>query len=170
MDGTNPGRASLETSEKAIGKRDAMTDCILCRLTTREEEVSIVHEDGATVTLMDLQPVLPGHMLVVPKTHASGLSDLAPEDGERLFRAAQIAAAALRRSGLRCEGVNLFLADGAAAGQEIFHVHLHVWPRYVGDGFELRPPPGYSVRPRAELDGAAAAIRQAWQPTPDLDE
>jgi diadenosine tetraphosphate (Ap4A) HIT family hydrolase len=98
----------------------------------------------------------------VPRTHATFLADLDPEDGAEIFRAGQRAAAALRASTIRCEGVNLFLADGAAAGQEVFHVHLHVIPRYEGDGFGLRLPSDYSVRPRAELDEAAAALRQSW--------
>ena len=111
---------------------------------------------------MDIQPVVRGHMLVVPRAHAPYLADLDPEDGAAVFRAGQLAAAAVRASSLRCEGVNFFLADGEAAGQEIFHVHLHVIPRYEGDGFGLRLPPDYSVRPRAELDEAAEAIRVGW--------
>ena len=85
------------------------------------------------------------------------LADLDPEDGAAVFETGRRAAAALRASSLRCEGVNLFLADGEAAGQEVFHVHLHVLPRYEGDGFGLRMPPDYSMRPRAELDEAAGA-------------
>ena len=84
-----------------------------------------------------------------------------------MFRVAQAAAASLRTSVLRCEGVNLFLADGEAAGQEEDHVHLHVWPRATGDGFALRLPPDYSVRPRAELDAAAEALRRSWPSPPD---
>ena len=139
-----------------------MNDCLLCRLVSREAEVSIVHEDERTVTLMDIQPVVRGHMLVMPRRHAAYLADLDPEDGAQVFRIGQFAAAALRSSTLRCEGVNFFLADGEAAGQEIFHVHLHVFPRYQGDGFGLRLPPDYSVRPRAELDEAARAVRESW--------
>jgi histidine triad (HIT) family protein len=138
-----------------------MTDCLLCQLVGREAEVSVVHEDELTVTLMDLQPIVRGHMLVIPRSHAAGLAELDPEIGAQLFRVGQVAALALRNSILRCEGVNLFLADGEAAGQEIFHVHLHVFPRFVGDGFGLRFPPGYSVRQRAELDQAAESLRAA---------
>jgi histidine triad (HIT) family protein len=137
-----------------------MTDCLLCRLGRREVEVSMVHE--WTVVFMDIQPVVPGHMLVVPRAHAPFLADLQPEDGARLFRVGQQAAAALRESDLRCDGVNFFLADGAAAGQEIFHVHLHVFPRYEGDGFGLRFPPDYSIRPRDELDRVAAVLIDVW--------
>jgi diadenosine tetraphosphate (Ap4A) HIT family hydrolase len=111
---------------------------------------------------MDLRPVTPGHLLVVPRAHADGLAGLDPEDGAQMFRVAQVAAAAMRRSSLRCEGVNLFLADGEAAGQEVFHVHLHVVARFDGDEFGLLLPTDYGVRPRRELDVAAAALRDAW--------
>jgi histidine triad (HIT) family protein len=71
---------------------------------------------------------------------------------------------ALRRSGLRCEGVNLFLADGEAAFQDVFHLHLHLFPRFAGDQFTVSAD--WSVRPdRAELDTVAAMIRQAF---PDM--
>jgi diadenosine tetraphosphate (Ap4A) HIT family hydrolase len=100
-------------------------------------------------------------VLVVPNVHAAGLTELPAETAAHLMRVAQRVAAALRASGLRCEGVNLFLADGAAAMQEIFHAHLHVFPRYRGDGFGLRFGPHYTERPRAELEDAAARIRRA---------
>lgn len=73
-------------------------------------------------------------------------------------------AGALRRSGLRCEGVNLFLADGEAAFQEVPHAHLHVFPRFEGDGFRLAGRWG-SNPPRAELDANAAAIAAALATT-----
>ena len=96
--------------------------------------------------------------------HASNLAELDPEDGAELFRVCQRAAEALRSSTLRCEGANLFLADGEAAGQDVFHVHLHVIPRHADDGFGLRLPDDYSIRPRAELDETAAALRGSWSP------
>jgi diadenosine tetraphosphate (Ap4A) HIT family hydrolase len=139
-----------------------VSDCLFCRLVAGDGEVSVVEEAERTVTFMDIQPVVRGHVLVVPRAHATFLADLDPEDGAEVFRAGQRAAAALRASSLRCEGVNLFLADGEAAGQDVFHVHLHVIPRYDGDGFGLRVPDDYSLRPRAELDEAAAALRQSW--------
>ena len=141
----------------------AFDGCVFCRLIARELEASVVHEDRRTVALMDIQPVTTGHVLVMPRGHSSSLADLDPADGAQMFRVAQLAAAALRHSGLRCEGVNLLLADGAAAGQDVFHVHLHVFPRFEGDGFGLRYPPAYAVRPRAELDAAASALRDVWR-------
>ena len=137
--------------------------CLFCRLTRREEDVTLVHEDERTVVFMDIQPVVRGHMLVVPRAHAASLADLDPEDGAELFRVGQRAAAALGSSTLRCEGVNLFLADGEAAGQDVFHVHLHVIPRHAGDGFAIRVPDDYSIRPRSELEETAAALRGVWR-------
>ncbi len=142
-----------------------MTDCLFCRLVAGDGEMSLVHEDDRTVVFMDIQPVVRGHVLVVPRRHATSLADLDREDGAAVFRAGQRVAAALRASSFRCEGVNLFLADGEAAGQDVFHVHLHVIPRHDGDGFGLRLPPGYSVRPRTELDEAAADLRRSFSAT-----
>jgi histidine triad (HIT) family protein len=142
-----------------------VSDCLFCRLVAGDGEVSLVEEADRTVTFMDIQPVVRGHALVVPRAHATFLADLDPEDGAEIFHAGQRVAAALRASTLRCEGVNLFLADGEAAGQEVFHVHLHVIPRHRGDGFGLRLPLDYSVRPRVELDEAAAALRQSFSAT-----
>ena len=77
-------------------------------------------------------------------------------------------AAALGTSGVRCEGVNFFLADREAAGQEVFHVHLHVFPRFAGDGFGLKFSPNYFVLPsRADLDDIAKDIREAMRAEPD---
>lgn len=137
-------------------------DCVFCRIIAGELEASIVHEDDRTLAFLDIQPLTPGHLLVVPRRHATSLAALDPQDGAELFRVAQRGAAALQQSELRCEGVNLFLADGAAAGQDVFHVHLHVFARFPGDGFGLQLPPDYAIRPRAELDAAASALRQAW--------
>jgi len=135
---------------------------LFCSLARGDLEASVVHEDDRAVVFMDIQPLVRGHLLVVPRKHAAHLADLDPDDGAHLFRVGQLAASALRASTLRCEGVNFFLADGEAAGQDVFHVHLHVVPRHAGDGFGFRVPPDYSVKPRADLDEAAEAVRRAW--------
>ncbi len=139
-----------------------MTDCLFCSLAAGDAEVSFVYEGKRAVVFMDIEPIVRGHMLVVPRVHAAHLADLDPEDGADLFRVGQRAAAALRSSDVRCEGVNFLLADGEAAGQEIFHVHLHVFARYRGDGFGWRLPPDNSVRPRTELDAVAHLLAEAW--------
>ena len=139
-------------------------ECILCRIVAGTLESSPVYEDEQVLAFMDIQPVTRGHLLVIPKAHAPYLSDLDEELGMSVFRIAQRLAGALRASGLPCEGVNLFLADGEAAFQEVFHVHLHVFPRTVGDGFRIEAD--WQVRPRAELDAAAARVRAALNRSP----
>ncbi|MFH8597376.1 HIT family protein [Streptomyces rimosus] len=86
-----------------------------------------------------------------------GLEDLQEDVGVAVWKVAHRLGRALRRSGLRCEGVNLFLADGEAAFQEVFHVHLHVFPRFAGDPFRMEAD--WRVQERAQLDRAAAAVR-----------
>jgi histidine triad (HIT) family protein len=113
---------------------------------------------------MDIQPVNPGHVLVIPRAHVADLSELDEETGGHMFKVAVRISKALRRSGLRCEGVSLHLADGKAAFQEVFHVHLHVIPRFRGDGFGLKFGPDYGLRPsKEELDMTADKIRAAMR-------
>jgi diadenosine tetraphosphate (Ap4A) HIT family hydrolase len=134
--------------------------CVFCEILAGRAPASIVHRDDRSCALMDILPVNPGHVLVIPVSHAAFLAELVPEAGADLFRVGQRVAAAIRRSDPRCQGVNLLLADGEAAGQEIFHVHLHVIPRYRGDGSGFRfgargaPPPA-----RAALDEIAEKLR-----------
>ncbi len=135
-------------------------NCIFCEILAGRMPVSLVYQDEVCTAFLDIQPVNPGHLLIVPNRHAAFLADLEAETGAQMFRVAQRLAAALRRSGIRCEGVNLFLADGEAAMQDVFHVHLHAFPRYVGDGFGLKLGPHYLQRPeRSVLDALAAQIR-----------
>ena len=136
-------------------------ECIICKLLAGNEPVSFVYRDSDCAAFMDIQPVNPGHILVAPNKHVPSMADLDAETAAHLMLIAHKLTAALRESGLRCEGVNLFLADGEAAGQDVFHVHLHLFPRYRGDGFGLHFGPDYMRRERVELDEAAGRIRQA---------
>ncbi|MFR9750764.1 HIT family protein [Nocardia sp. 004] len=120
---------------------------------------SKVFEDDDVLAFMDIRPMTPGHLLVVPRVPARSLAELDPVIGGKLFQVGQRLAAALRSSEVGCEGVNFFLADGVTAGQEVFHVHLHVIPRTQGDGFGLRGRPTHPQR--ADLDYLAASIRGA---------
>jgi diadenosine tetraphosphate (Ap4A) HIT family hydrolase len=135
--------------------------CVFCKIVAGTAPASIAYADGTAVAFLDISPMTPGHLLVVPRTHAEGLADLDAETGAQLWRVGQRLAAALRRAPIRTDGVNFFLADGAAAGQEVWHVHLHVIPRWRGDGVKL----GYKAgRPaRADLDAHAADLQAAMR-------
>lgn len=139
-------------------------NCIFCKILNGELAASFVYQDSLCSAFMDIQPVNPGHLLIIPNRHAADIASLKPEEGAQMFQLAQELTAALRQSGIKCEGVNFFLADGEAAMQEVFHVHLHVFPRYVGDGFGLKFAPTYFEKPkRDELHQSAEQIKAIHQ-------
>lgn len=113
------------------------------------------------VAFMDVQPITRGHMLVVPREHAILMSDLNETVALRSFRVAR-RLSSIVRSTLGAGGVNLFVADGEIAFQDVPHFHVHVIPRYPNDGFGLTFPERYGQLPsRAELETVASAIRAA---------
>lgn len=136
--------------------------CIYCRIATGELPASVVYEDDYTMAFLDIQPINPGHVLVIPKKHASTLMDLSADDAAHMMVVGQIIDRALNWSDLKCEGVNIFLADGRVAGQDVAHIHLHVFPRFQGDGFELKIDPDSRKPPsREELSENAIKLKQA---------
>ncbi len=139
-----------------------MNGCVFCSIVRGEAPASMVYADDKVMAFLDLQPVNSGHVLVIPKAHFAGLSELDAEIGAHMFKVALRVAEALRHSSIKCEGLNLLLADGEVAFQEIFHVHLHVIPRFRDDGFRLKFGPNYGHKPtRRELDEVAEKIRAA---------
>ncbi len=135
---------------------------IFAKIIQGQVPASFVYQDEKVSAFMDIQPINPGHVLVIPNQEVASLIDLDEETGAHLFRIGHRIAKALRKSGLKCEGVNLFLADGQAAKQDVFHVHLHVFPRFRGDGFRWQFGQNYSNLPkRAELERTAATIKSA---------
>ena len=138
-----------------------MPDCVFCQIVAGASPASVFYEDHIVLGFMTIKPVTPGHALIIPRRHAAYLADLDEETGRHLWTITQRTVAAIRNSGLRCEGINLFLADGQAAGQEVFHLHMHVWARYAGDPFGLAINWGMPPS-RAELDRAAQRIRSAY--------
>jgi diadenosine tetraphosphate (Ap4A) HIT family hydrolase len=92
--------------------RYGAADCIFCAIVAGSAPASIVYDDADLLAFMDIRPVTPGHLLIIPKRHAPFLADLDEATGGRMFAIAMRLAQALRASGLRCEGINLFLADG----------------------------------------------------------
>ena len=137
-----------------------MSECVFCGILDGKRPASFVYRDDRCAAFMDIRPVNSGHLLVVPVRHAAYLADIDADAAADLMRVGHAAAAALRASGLPCEGVNFFLADGEAAMQEVLHVHLHVFPRFRGDGFGLTFSPEYYTRrpERPYLDEMAARL------------
>lgn len=116
-----------------------------------------VYEDEHTLAFMDIMPRADGHCLVIPKAPARGLLDAAPESLEAVIRTVQLVGRAARE-GLRADGLTIQQFNEPAGGQVVFHLHVHVLPRW--DGVPLRPHTG-EMAAREALAGHAAAIRAA---------
>ena len=128
-----------------------MDDCIFCKIIAGQIPASFVYQDDDFVAFLDIRPVNPGHVLLVPRAHASRLIDLpTPILARELPIAARIARGILKITGLR--DFNLLNANGAASGQEVFHHHLHIIPRREGDGMNL------TIQPAMYGDGEAADL------------
>jgi histidine triad (HIT) family protein len=133
-------------------------DCVFCAIVDDRAPASMVYEDEDVIAFLDINPVTPGHLLVVPRKHLPMLADVDEVLAGHLFNVAQRLAAALRASDVRADGINLFYADGKAALQEIFHAHLHVIPRFPDDGFVIDANWGTNPS-RDELDAIVDIIK-----------
>jgi histidine triad (HIT) family protein len=114
-----------------------MEDCIFCKIITGEIAASKVFEDDRVLAFMDLHPINEGHVLVIPKKHSSKFSMVDESDAGRMFQVAQKILKSIEDSPITCEGANLYLSDGSIAGQDVFHSHLHITPRFSGDGYRM---------------------------------
>ena len=134
--------------------------CIFCRIVASEAEASIAYRDDVVTAFMDLNPVTSGHTLVIPNLHSTGLEGVDEATGGRIWEVGRRVALSFEQAGIRAEGANFFLAHNAVAGQTVFHCHLHVIPRYDGDGFGFRHGVfGRGAPKRAELDELASRLR-----------
>lgn len=137
-----------------------MTECVFCGIVRGKIKAVKVYEDEHVIAMMDIKPITTGHMLVVPRKHAEMLTDLEDNIAGEMFIIAKKIGMALKSSKLRCKGVNYLLADGAEAGQDVFHTHLHIIPRYRSDGFYLHMPTHYDKETSVkELEDAATKIK-----------
>ncbi len=143
----------MTTSEVPVAN-----ECVFCQIVAGEGRAAVVYRDERAMAFLVLQPVTPGHLLVIPNQHYAFLGEVPADLAAHVFVVAQRLAGALRSSGLPCEGVNLFLADGEAAFQEVFHVHLHVFARTVGDGFTIDSPAWQQPVPAFDVLVANAAV------------
>lgn len=134
-------------------------DCIFCAILEGRAAASRVAEDADVVAFLDLRQAVPGHVLVVPRTHVETIYELAPDTAAALMRMAVRIARALRAE-FDPPGLNLWQSNGHAGGQEAPHVHLHVQPRQHRDGLFRMYPQGLPVpAARATLDALAARLR-----------
>jgi histidine triad (HIT) family protein len=135
-----------------------MSNCVFCRIVGKEIPAAVVYEDEQTLAFMDAGQVNPGHVLIAAKGHAENLYELTEDQAGALLRTAARVARAIREA-YRPQGLSVYQANGKAAGQTVFHYHMHLVPRHEGDGMALTWPA--KNPPREKLGEYAAAIRTA---------
>ena len=128
-----------------------MPDCLFCKIVAREIPASVVYEDSETLSFLDINPVNPGHTLVIPKKHATDVFEIDEASWGAVMQVVRKVAHAIERS-LSPLGINLAMNNRKGAGQVIFHAHVHVMPRFEGDGHEL-----WKGTPYAEGEAAKVA-------------
>lgn len=134
-----------------------MSDCLFCKIVRKEILAEIVHENGKTIAFLDIKPVNPGHVLVVPKEHHPDFASTPVDQlGAAAAVAQKVAKAAMKALG--APGFNIGVNNGRAAGQLVDHMHLHVIPRFDGDGYHLWHGKAYED---GEMKGVAEKLRAA---------
>lgn len=112
------------------------TRCIFCMIVRGEAPMHRVYEDADTLVFMDIFPVADGHTLVIPKAHAENVYEVDADTLTAIARTSHRVAAAIRAE-LVPDGLMVFQLNGAAAGQTVFHYHMHLLPRRSGDALQL---------------------------------
>lgn len=129
-------------------------DCIFCKIVKGEIPCQKIYEDNKILVFLDINPVHKGHTLIIPKEHHEGIIDM-PDDtlGELAKVAKKISKAVKKATGVA--GFNIVQNNGADAGQDVFHFHMHIIPRLKGDGLGMWP---HQKLPEEEMKDIQEAI------------
>ena len=107
-------------------------DCIFCKILAGEIPSTTVYEDDSFKAILDVNPAARGHVIILPKIHAANLYELPDEVASKIMVVAKKIAIALKET-YHCDGINVLQNNGEASGQTVFHLHVHVIPRFAGD-------------------------------------
>ena len=107
-------------------------NCIFCKILAGEIPSTAVYEDDDFKAILDVNPAARGHVFILPKNHAANIYELPDEDASKIMIVAKKIATAIEKA-YHCDGVNILQNNGEAAGQTVFHLHVHVIPRFKGD-------------------------------------
>ena len=143
--------------EKIAAQREV---CVFCEILSGKLHAGFVYRDERIAALMDLFPIAQGHVIIIPIQHAVSLTEINSSVASVMMEKAHELGKAVMQSDLGPDGFNLFLADGSVAHQTVFHAHLHVIPRYHGDGVDLVLHSDYPREAeRSDLDAKAEMLR-----------
>jgi len=129
-----------------------MSKCLFCKIIDGEIPSQKIYEDDETFAFLDINPVNPGHALVVPKKHSENLYDIEEEDWLEVTKTVKMLAPKIKEA-MKADGINIEMNNDKAAGQVIFHTHVHIVPRIDDDGFRHWPGTPYK-------DGEAEKIAE----------
>lgn len=135
----------------------AEKDCIFCKIANGEMPAATIYENSDFRVILDVAPASRGHALIIPKEHFKDIFDIDAMTAGRMFSLATEVARAMK-SVLKCDGMNIVQNNGIVAGQTVFHLHLHLIPRYENDGVKLAWEPGESIP--SDLQELAKQIRK----------
>ena len=116
------------------------TDCIFCKIANGEISSRTLYEDDNFRVIFDISPASKGHAIILPKKHAANIFEISEDDASKIYVVAKKVATALSEE-LQCDGVNILQNNGEAAGQSVFHLHMHIIPRYKNDTVNIKWKP-----------------------------
>ncbi len=131
--------------------------CIFCRIVRRQAPASIIYEDETVMVFLDIRPLNIGHTLVIPKAHYVGIFDIPEKDLTNVYKVSKQISVAIKKA-TNADGISIIQQNGKAAGQDIFHLHVHVVPRFEGQ----KLPSFHDLKEveRVKLDEVAKEIKQ----------
>lgn len=135
-------------------------DCIFCKIANGEIPSATVYEDNDFRVILDISPAAKGHSLILPKQHSDNLWELGEEERKKVLDIAAKVSKAQKKA-FSCDGVNLLQNNGLAAGQSVFHFHMHLIPRYTDDNMDI--PWACLTYEEGEADKVCASIREAME-------
>ena len=133
--------------------------CVFCAIINKDEQASIVFENDFSISFMDRYPLNRGHLLVIPKQHYQYLTDMENNDVAQLFEIVNILSKHVWKI-VNADGLNISQSNGLAASQDIFHVHIHVIPRFINDT-DNDLWPSRKITTEQELDNLASQIKSS---------
>lgn len=108
-------------------------DCLFCKIARKEIPAEVVYEDEAAMAIADIHPRAPGHVFVIPKQHCANFTEMPDELIAPVFAAVKKTAMLLKDK-VKADGMTIGINQGRASGQEVDHLHIHILPRFMGDG------------------------------------
>lgn len=137
-------------------ERRTDANCIFCKIISGGIPSRTVYENDSYKAIMDVSPASRGHVIILPKNHSADIYEIPDDEAAGAMIVAKKIAAAMREA-LGCDGVNILQNNGEAAGQTVFHLHVHVIPRYENDTVNIK----WKQLKDVDLDAACEEIKKA---------